>query len=299
MKIMQSSRERSAKESTSAVERECPGALPLQDIGLGNSTDTMTRDTVLASFSEKTWKPNPATLVDFGEQSHCAEIFRALRARLAQLQRDTPIKSLLVTSALGKEGRSFVALNLAQVMAIQPESRVLLVDGDLRNPNLHSILGTTCSPGLSEYLLQEADEFGIVQRGDSKNLFLITAGRSVGKPTELIANNRLKSLMDRLEPFFDWIIFDSPAAITVSDACLLANYCDGVLIVVRSHFTPFDLVQKARGRFREESLVGVILNESVVKNKPRFPRWRKNSKLGDSAISMSVHPQILGSPEST
>jgi Mrp family chromosome partitioning ATPase len=109
-------------------------------------------------------------------------------------------------------------------------------------------------------LLQEADEFGVMQRSGEDNLFFIPSGRTVAGPTELIANGRLKSLIDRVEPLFDWIIVDSPAAVPVSDACLLANYCDGVLMVVRSNSTPFDIVRQARARFHEESLIGVVLN---------------------------------------
>jgi protein-tyrosine kinase len=194
------------------------------------------------------------------EPEHGMEEFRALRSRLSQLQARAPLKCLLVASAMPGEGRSFVAASLAQALALQPEFRVLLIDADLRNPQLHLSLGTSPSPGFSEFLLQEADEFAIMQKGDAENLFFIPAGRSVTGPTELVANGRLKALIDRIEPLFDWIIIDSPAALPVFDASLLANYCDGVLLVVRSHSTPFDLVRKARERFREESLVGVVLN---------------------------------------
>src|SRR5207302_8424757 len=133
-------------------------------------------------------------------------------------------------------------------------------DGDLRNPQLHNLLGTEPGPGISEYLRSENDEFSIIQRGSMENLFLIPAGRNSGNPAELVANGRLKFLLNRVEPLFDWIIIDSPPAVPVSDAGLLANYCDGVLIVVRSNATPFDIARKARQEFRDTSLVGVVLN---------------------------------------
>jgi Mrp family chromosome partitioning ATPase len=141
------------------------------------------------------------------------------------------------------------------------------------------MLGTASRPGFSEYLLQEVEEFGVLQRGEAANLFFIPSGRAVATPTELIANNRLRLLIDQVDPLFDWIIVDSPAALPVSDAGLLANYCEGVLMVVRSHSTPFDLVRKARERFREESLVGVVLNEMHPDPKPprRFWGKRRNS----------------------
>jgi len=93
-----------------------------------------------------------------------------------------------------------------------------------------------------------------------ENLFFIPAGRNVSTPAELVANGRLKILLQRVEPLFDWIIMDSPPAVPISDASLLANFCDGVLMVVRSNATPFDVAKKARQEFQGKTLIGVVLN---------------------------------------
>lgn len=188
------------------------------------------------------------------------EEFRTLRSRLYQMRDKQPLKKVLLTSALPKEGKSFIAANLAQVIVQQRGRRALLIDADLRGPRLHSALGTSATPGLAEYLLGESDEFGIVQRGPMDNLFFIPCGRTVSNPAELVANGRLKFLLSRVEPLFDWIILDSPPAVPVSDAALLANYCDGVLMVVRSNATPFDIAKKARQEFSDKHPVGVVLN---------------------------------------
>lgn len=217
---------------------------------------------LLAGCRQCAWKLDP-TMTIFsggGEHAHGAEVFRSLRSQLYRARKLQNLKSVLVTSAVPKEGRSFVALNLAQVLALQPGCRVLLIDGDLRTPRLHSAFGTTPNPGFSEYLRQEAEEFAIMQRNGTDGLFLIPAGRSVTGQTELIAGGRLQSLFAQVESLFDWIIVDSPPAIAFTDTSLLANSCDGVVLVVRSHSTPFDIVRKARERFREESLIGVVLN---------------------------------------
>src|SRR5262249_47345307 len=95
-------------------------------------------------------------------------------------------------SALPKEGKSFVAANLAQVLVRQHGRRALLVDGDLRGARLHTALGTDGTPGVSDYLLGEADEYAILQRGPMENLFFIGSGRSGTNPAELVANGRLK-----------------------------------------------------------------------------------------------------------
>ena len=208
------------------------------------------------------WTPDRKTMLFFNgdEQGYGTEEFRTLRSRLYQLRDRLPLKKVLVTSALPKEGKSFVAANLAQVLVQQQGRRTLLIDGDLRGARLHNALGTESSPGLTEYLLGEADEFAILQRGPMDNLFFIPCGRKVASPAELVANGRLKTLLNRLEPLFDWMVLDSPPAVPVSDAGLLANYCDGVLMVVRSNSTPFDMARKARQEFSGKQLVGVVLN---------------------------------------
>ncbi len=213
--------------------------------------------------SRKTnWMPDLKTMLFFSGEEHGSGIeeFRTLRSRLYQAREKQPLAKLLVTSALPKEGKSFTSANLAQVIARQHGRRVLLIDADLRNPQLHNLLGAEPGPGLSEYLQSAADELSIIQRGPMENLFLIPAGRNQGNPAELVSNGRMKFLLSRLEAMFDWIIIDSPPAVLVSDAALLANYCDGVLLVVRSNNTPVDAARKAVQEFRDRNLVGVVLN---------------------------------------
>jgi protein-tyrosine kinase len=221
-----------------------------------------TFDTLLARCSQHNWTPDTKTMLFFNaeEQGYGTEEFRTLRSRLYQIKEKHALKKVLVTSALPKEGKSFVAANLAQVMVRQHGRRALLIDGDLRGARLHHALGTSATPGVAEYLLGESDEFGVIQRGPMENLFFIPSGRSVSNPAELVANGRLKILLNRLEPLFDWIIIDSPPAVPVSDAGLLANYCDGVVMVVRSNATPSDIARKARQEFRDKHLIGVVLN---------------------------------------
>jgi len=194
------------------------------------------------------------------EQGPGTEEFRTLRSRLYQMREKQPLKKVLVTSSLPKEGKSFVAANLAQAMVRQQGRRVLLMDADLRAARLHLALGTALTPGLSEYLRGEADEFGIMQRGAMENLFFVPAGRSTSNPAELVANGRLPLLLSRVESLFDWIVIDSPPAVPVSDAGVMANHCDGVLMVVRSNTTPSDMARKARAEFDDKLLLGVVLN---------------------------------------
>jgi capsular exopolysaccharide synthesis family protein len=219
-------------------------------------------DTLLARCPQLEWKPDATTMLFLNgdDGARGTEEFRTLRSRLYHLREKMPLKKLLVTSALPKEGKSFTSSNLAQVMVRQHGRRALLIDADLRAPRLHTMLGTTSDPGLSDYLLGKNDEFSIMQRGPLENLFFIPSGTGAADPAELVGNGRLKLLLQRVEPLFDWIIIDSPPAIPVSDASVLAKVCDGVLMVVRSNSTPSDLARKACQEFPDQALVGVVLN---------------------------------------
>jgi protein-tyrosine kinase len=219
-------------------------------------------ESMLARCRQTHWTPDPKSMLFFSGEEHAAgmEEFRTLRSRLYQAREKQTLSKLLITSALPKEGKSFTAANLAQVIVRQHGRRALLVDADLRNPQLHTVLGAEAGPGLSEYLRSENDEFSIIQRGPMENLFLIPAGVNTGNPAELLANGRLKFLLGRLESMFDWIIIDSAPAVPVADAAALANFCDGVLLVVRSNSTPMDAALQARKEFAERNVVGVVLN---------------------------------------
>jgi protein-tyrosine kinase len=219
-------------------------------------------DVLLARCPQLPWQPDGKTMLFFNGDDGVrgTEEFRTLRSRLYHTREKMPLKKILVTSALPKEGKSFTSANLAQVLVRQHGRRVLLIDADLRAPRLHMMLGTTATPGLSEYLRGACDEFSIVQRGPMENLFFIPSGQQISEAAELIANGKLKVFLQRVEPLFDWIIVDSPPAVPVSDAGILAKACDGVLMVVRSNSTPVDLARRAREEFPDEVLVGVVLN---------------------------------------
>lgn len=219
-------------------------------------------ESILACSRQTRWTPDPRTMLFFGKDEHGSgmEEFRTLRSRLYQAREKTGLSKLLVTSALPKEGKSFTAANLAQVIVRQHGRRAVLVDADLRNPQLHNLLGAEYGPGVAEYLRGEADEFSIVQRGPMENLFFVPAGRSGSNPAELLANGRMKSLLNRLETVFDWVIIDSAPAVPVSDAAIVAKDCDGVLLVVRSNSTPVDAARRARNEFSGHNIVGVVLN---------------------------------------
>jgi protein-tyrosine kinase len=212
--------------------------------------------------SQVTWKIEPGASVFSAHLEHRvgAEKFRTLRSRLYQIASAQPLKKILITSSTPAEGKTFVAANLAQSFIRQAGRRVLLIDSDLRASRLHLHLGAKEEPGLSDYLCGDCDEHEVTQISSDGNLCLIPGGREVSNPSELLHSERMRQLLDRMSTIFDWIILDSPPALAVHDASILADMCDGVLFVVRAGTTDYELAEKASAEFHEKNLLGVVLN---------------------------------------
>ena len=210
------------------------------------------------------WHLDPNANVFYSPDAHIhgAEQFRTLRSRIYQLRGAQPLRTLLVTSAIPAEGKTFLANNLAQAIVRQPDRRALVIDADLRLPRMHLALGAPSSPGLTDYLRGEADEISVIQHGQEGNLCFIPGGNEVSDPSELLSNGRFKTLLERVTPVFDWVIIDSPPCLPVADASILADLCDGVLVVVRAGSTPSETAQRACQEFRERNLIGVVLNRA-------------------------------------
>jgi capsular exopolysaccharide synthesis family protein len=221
---------------------------------------------VQAQFRSFTWEaPDPNSLL-FVQPENVHELereqFRTLRSRLYQVRANRPIKTLLVSSAMPAEGKTFVSANLAMAMVRQQGCRVLLIDADLRKSALHQLLGAPATPGLAEYLSGEVDEVAVIQQAPIPNLCFLPAGKPVSNTGELVGNGRLARLIERVGTLFDWIIIDSPPAVPISDASLIAEASDGVVLVVKARSTPFDIARKACLEFRRKPIVGVVLNHA-------------------------------------
>jgi protein-tyrosine kinase len=204
--------------------------------------------------------PNLNVFANAALSEHGAEQFRTLRSRLYQSRNNQPLRSLLVTSSVPGEGKTFVTVNLAQAIVRQPDRRAIIIDADLRCPRIHALLGAPSAPGLTDYLRGEVDEAAVIQFGPEGNLCAIPGGNEVTNPSELLSNGRLATLIQRLVPVFDWIILDSPPCLPVADASILAGICDGVLLVVKSGSTPSAVAQRARQELQTRNIVGVVLN---------------------------------------
>jgi len=237
-------------------------AIPTPATGTSLSSEYLRFDDLRLHCAHPEWALDPNVNVFFnpGLSPHGAEQFRTLRSRLYQIRATQPLRTLLVTSSVPGEGKTFVTSNLAQAFVRQPDRRVLIIDADLRCPRLHAPLGAPTTPGLTDYLRGDVDELAVIQHGQEGNLCFIAGGKQVQDPSELLSNGRLKKLLDRVTPVFDWVVLDSPPCLPVADATILADFCDGVLLIVRAGKTPSEVAQRASQELQGKNVIGVVLN---------------------------------------
>ena len=225
------------------------------------------------------WSLSLASFPTLADRGAGVEQFRSLRSRIYQARYEAPLKTILVSSGMPSEGKSFIAANLAMNLARNTVNNILLIDGDLRRPTLHSLLGAPDTPGLSEYLSGTAELSEILQRnsaphlaeasskGSASRLTFIPSGKCGDQSSELVANRRIEQLISTLSPHFDWIIIDSPPVLAVTDAVELSRAADAVLLVARGARTPFDVAQRTQAAFSNSRILGFVLND--VKESPR------------------------------
>ena len=215
-------------------------------------------------FISHNWTPDSSKMVFCEPERHplLVEIFRTLRSKIYSERSRRHLKTLLITSAAAGDGKSFIAANLAQAIAHQSE-RVLLVDGDLRRSTLHDCLGAPNNLGLSEYLMGECDLQAVVQRWQTSSMHFVPSGRRTSKPTELLLSSRMAQFIEEAKLRFDWIILDSPPCTVVSDGIALAQYSDGILLVM-AQGAEVDAAQQLIKELSDKPVLGTILNRTAM-----------------------------------
>ena len=226
----------------------------------------------LSQVPRRPWSPVFNQLPALLQRGPAVEQFRSLRSRIFELRDLRPLKSILISSGMPQEGKSFVSVNLAVSLARHKNSRVLLIDGDMRRYTMHQILGCESQPGLADYLAGKADIVEIMQRPEQSsnadgskqpllpNLTFIAGGNGGDKAADLSGSPRFGELIRLASPHFDWIIVDSSPVLPVSDAVNLARSCDGVLLVARGGVTKFPVAQRAQSELKASNILGFVLN---------------------------------------
>jgi protein-tyrosine kinase len=234
-------------------------------------------DADIARIPQVTWSPSLAQLPALEDRGSAVEQFRSLRSRMQEFRDLNALKSILVSSGLPQEGKSFITANLAISFARHKAGRVLLIDGDMRRATLHKLLGCPQGPGLTEYLSGSASVIEIMQRPKPDepghplphglaSLTFIPAGTEHDKAADLSGNRRFDRLLAAAAPHFDWIVVDSSPVNLVSDGVNLARACDAVLLVARGGVTKYEIAQRAVTELKASKVLGFVLN--AVKNPP-------------------------------
>lgn len=189
------------------------------------------------------------------------EQFRMIRENINFLMPNKKLKTLLFTSSSSGEGKSTVAANVAIAFA-QAGKRVLLVDADMRMPTTHYTFRTTIAPGLSSLLTRQRGWDQVIKRTEIKGLELITCGRIPLNPAELLGSTAMDDLIIDMKSRYDIIIIDAPPVLLVADAQILANKCDGTIVVVSAGKTEKNNVIRAKELLEtsKANILGVILN---------------------------------------
>jgi capsular exopolysaccharide synthesis family protein len=194
-------------------------------------------------------------------QSIQAESYRSIRTTLLVSYPPGKIKSILVTSPLAREGKSATIANLGITLA-QANKRVVIVDADLRKPKQSRMFGLNSGWGLTHFVSSFIDAADLVRPTQFQNLFLITSGPIPANPIELLTSEKMDHLIAFLKRTFDYILFDTPPLLAVSDSIAIGPMIDGVILVARGGQTPIPALRQAQQRLETHKLkcLGVILN---------------------------------------
>ncbi|HLO48299.1 MAG TPA: polysaccharide biosynthesis tyrosine autokinase, partial [Kamptonema sp.] len=190
------------------------------------------------------------------------EAFRSLYTNIYLMSSGRTLRSLLICSPVAGDGKSTVALHLAQTAAAVGQ-RVLLVDADLRYPLLHVKLGVPNVRGLSDAISSDLSLNDAIQRSPLEdNLFVLTAGHIPTDPIKLLSSKKMQYLMEQFQAFFDLVIYDTPPLVGLADGHLLAAHADGTVMVVQIGQTDRSQVRKALDELKISgaSLLGIVAN---------------------------------------
>lgn len=215
-------------------------------------------------------------------QSQMAESYRALRTSLLLTSSGAPPKTILVTSALPQEGKSTTSINCAIVLA-QKDSRVLLIDADLRRPSIHKTLGLGPKIGLSDVLTGNATlQQAIVRSPIAPSLFILAAGTPPPNPAELLASSHMRDVLTALREQYDHIVIDTPPTLSVTDAVVMSTSADAVVLVIRSGQTTKQALRRSRellGRVNAR-VSGVLLNAVDLRSPDYYYYYEYQGKYG-------------------
>ncbi|MBD8013479.1 CpsD/CapB family tyrosine-protein kinase [Planococcus wigleyi] len=208
-------------------------------------------------------------------RSRVSEQFRTLRTNIHFTSPDGDIRSLVITSASHSEGKSTTASNLAIVFA-QEGKRVLFIDADMRKPTMHYTFKINNSRGLSNVLARQIALKVAIQPAEIENLDLLPCGPIPPNPAELLSSQNMDLLFEQALDVYDLLIFDTPPVLSVTDSVILANKCEGTILVINSGKTERDHAIKAKEAITASTktrLLGAVINNVKVQKDTAYAQY--------------------------
>jgi len=243
------------------------GTIPLiqaDDIEL----DNIERKIAIAKDSEKeeyriTYQQIQAKLItNYSPKSSTAEAFRILRTNIISRKKNSDCTTLLITSSGPKEGKSTIQANMATALA-QMDAKVILVDLDLRRPMVHKIMGIDKEIGISDFLIDKSIQIeSVIKETNVNNLDVITSGIIPPNPSELLASKRMDEAIESLKELYDYVLFDSPPVIAVTDSMVMASKVDLLILAIRVDQADKNVVKRTKELLEniKVDIAGVVIN---------------------------------------
>ena len=230
----------------------------------------------------------------FATSSMVTEQFRRLRTHIFQPGVENAPKIIMIASAMAGEGKSFVAVNLASIIALELHSHALLVDCDLRNPSITRWFGLQEKRGLSDYLIGKAEIQDLLIKTPIDKLSILSGGSIQTNPVELIGSKKMKTLVQDLKSRYDdrYIIIDSSPILATTEPGVLNEMIDGIILVVKSGETPRETVQQAIKLLNKNKILGVVLNNMQFKTKAMLQRYFGADHQYYDYRQAKMHPEL-------
>ncbi|MFR3568338.1 MAG: CpsD/CapB family tyrosine-protein kinase [Paraclostridium sordellii] len=196
-------------------------------------------------------------------KSPISEAYRTIRTNIEFSNLDKEIKTIVGTSSQQNEGKSTVISNLAVSFAGMEDKRILVLEGDLRNPTVHRMFNVSNSHGITEILTGQKSFEECVHTTEIKGLHVVTCGKIPPNPSEMLASKKMKSFINSLKDYYDYIFIDAPPIGIITDAGIISTYTDGTILVVAANEVDIDMVKIAKERLEKvnANILGIVLNK--------------------------------------
>ena len=276
----------SVAELLQKVEQEIDRKQSLAELPAGAQPKAPEAGSFAAAKTLLLAPPSDSRLVCLSDQgSMAAEKFRVLGLKLRHLRERRKLSRIVITSGIPQEGKSLIAANLALNQSRSKILNTVLIDGDLRRPQLATRFGFHRNlVGLSEVLRGERQLSEVVYKLEGTGLRFIPAGMTPENPIELMQSGRLQQLLEQLETFFDWIIIDTPPIRPLADTPVWMKLADGVLLVTREGVCEKKQLERAMEVIDRSTMLGIVVN-SCSGNDQKYYYARYKSAANGEEIS--------------